>query len=112
VVAFVGVPTFKTSMRGFAPTPAKDFVEALAKVLRVIMLGEAYTSQRDWLCAAMLTRVSKTTHRHWRCDERPDEMQNKDFVACLSLLRIGLLLRRRARSRRCGARSSRSTSRR
>jgi hypothetical protein len=91
VLVLIGKVTFNSSRRGFAPTSAKDFVKALARTFTVIELSEFNTSKLDWSCGAKMVLDSATSFRFWSCPHG-GHRQNKDVVACLSMLRIGLLL--------------------
>ena len=94
--------------------PAKAFIEALSKRFRVFTLSEYYTSQKCWQCGAQLVRTRGWSWRHWRCPHSPLNgtgthgaqrnqvlkqgklrhvaEENKDVVAALSMLRIGVML--------------------
>jgi hypothetical protein len=84
-IVFIGKVTFGTSRRGFAPTPAKDFVKALARTFTVI---DAVRVQH--LEARLeLRRAHGSRHQH--------------VVACLSACcRSACCCSPRARSQRCG----------
>lgn len=93
VIAFIGNARFNTSRRGHKSTPVRSFVKSLARVYRVFALSEAYTSKRCSCCGSTLERASATSYRFWFCPHcGVDAAFNKDFGACRSLLRNGLLL--------------------
>jgi hypothetical protein len=93
VLVVLGQPTFSTSMRGFRPTPAKAFVEALSKVYTLFAISEYNTSKRCWCCGATLERApGAPSYRNWICPHHPEHVFNKDVGASLSMLRLALLL--------------------
>jgi hypothetical protein len=85
VLVLIGKVTFGSSRRGFAPTPAKDFVKALARTFTVIELSEFNTSKLDWRCGTRMVLASTTSFRFWSNPFRPEERQNKDVSSRASL---------------------------
>jgi hypothetical protein len=92
VIAAIGDGKFNTSRRNFDPVPLEQFRAALSKTLRVFGVGEAYSSQREWLTGVLLERFSATSFRLWNAPDEPHNVQNKDVCACKALLKKFLVM--------------------
>ena len=109
VVVFCGLVAFG-NVKGYESSRAKSFVKTLAQTFRVITLSEYKTSKQCWTCGCTLVKTRGWSVRQWRCPNREHTAgqscmqvnaqgkrrhvheENKDTVAALSMLRIGLAL--------------------
>lgn len=102
VVVFFGQCTFG-GLRGSHKVATESFRRALSKRCLVIVVDEYLTSQLSWCCGAKMVKTRGHSYRYWRCPNRESKQEkgrdgklrssaeeNKDVVACISMLRIGL----------------------
>jgi hypothetical protein len=89
-----------------------DYVRAVANKCRLFTVSEFYTSQKCWQCGSQLLRTRGWSWRYWRCPHsekngrgkdgsntvvkkgkrRHVAEENKDVVAAMSMVRIGIML--------------------
>ncbi len=109
VTVFCGSVRFG-NVSGYESSRAKSFVEELGKAQRVILLSEFMTSQLCWSCGEKIVKTRASSVRYHRCPHRAPPTdgptmvknrqgkqrhvheENKDTIAALSMLRIGVTL--------------------
>jgi hypothetical protein len=98
--------------KGHKAAPMADYVRAVANKCRLFTVSEFYTSQKCWQCGSQLLRTRGWSWRYWRCPHseknghgkdgsntvvkkgkrRHVAEENKDVVAAMSMVRIGIML--------------------
>jgi hypothetical protein len=113
---YVGDPKAGSkSFKGKRAGACAAFVDAARRQFVTFLLSEYYTSQKCWQCGAQLVKTRGHSYRFWRCPHsllngtgqgvpgRPNMVmrggkqrhvaeENKDVVAALSMLQIGIRL--------------------
>jgi len=92
VLVFCGNPTFANkARRGHRYAPAKQLLRELGQRFWVLVVDEYLTSQRCPFCAGWLAETTPGVARYKHCEHDVHHAShNKDALAALSMLRIGL----------------------
>jgi predicted RNA-binding Zn-ribbon protein involved in translation (DUF1610 family) len=96
ILVCIGNPTWCGGhhRKGHRAAPAKELAKQIARRNKTLVLDEYLTSQLCPHCGAQLERTRAKHVRFWRCPtcDDADTEHNKDFLAALSLIQIGLSL--------------------